>query len=215
MADIVKKSSQDIILFGRQKDIKLALQQAVVTHRLTWNKDVGQIIGGPAADVQRPKRQERILVVLFKSKERPPWKENGINPKSVDYKVPNCKKGLTYEQIKKAAPPFTWGEHRATATMSSGRQMAVYGHTKDEAVKILKSLATLSTDKITRLTVSDDIQVDPDKIKLPTKYYPCYATLLSEPTDINGMPKQGKKAYKKTRRRLDLYREPEDKSPLG
>lgn len=215
MSSIFKKSAGDIVLFGRQQQIKLAIQQSVVTNRAVFNKDVGQIIGLPAADVQRPKRQERILSILFKDKEKPPWKENNKNPKSVDYKIPNCKKGLTWEQIKRAAPPFTWGEYRATATMSSGRQMAVYGASKEEAIKMVRSLATLSTDTIVKLRTSDDVQVDPDKIKVPTRYYPCYATLMSEPTDVGGLPRQGKKAYKKTRRRLDLYREPDDKSPLG
>jgi len=214
MSKIVK-SSQDIVLFGRQKDLKLAILQAITTNRTVWNKDVGQILGLPSADVQRPRKQERILNIIFKSKEKPPWKEDGKNCKSVDYKIPNCKKGLTWQQVKKAARPFMWGEYRATATMSSGRQMAVYGSTKEEAVKVVRALAALSVDTITKLRVSDDVQVDPDKVKLPVKYYPCYATLISEPTDLAGKPKQGDKAYKKTRRRLDLYREPKDKSPLG
>ncbi|WP_414550502.1 hypothetical protein [Anabaena sp. CCY 0017] len=214
MASIVK-SSQDIVFFGRQKDIKLAILQAMANQRTIWNKDVGQIMGLPVADVQRPRRQERILNIIFKSKEKPPWKVRGENPTAASYHIPNCKKGLTWEQVRRAAAPFTWGEYRATATMSSGRQMAVYGATKEEAVKVVRLLATLSVDKITKLRVSDDVQVDPDKIKLPTRYYPCYATLISEPTDLAGKPRQGKKAYKKTRRRLDLYREPDDKTPLG
>jgi hypothetical protein len=211
----IVKSSQDIVLFGRQKDLKLALLQAVTTQRTIWNKDVGQILGLPAADVQRPRKQERILKIIFKSKPNPPWKENGKNPTVADYTIPNCKKGLTWQQIKKAAQPFTWGEYRATASMSSGRQMAVYGSSKEEATKVVRALATLSVDTIVKLRVSDDVQVEPDKIKLPTRYYPCYATLISEPTDVAGKPKQGDKAYKKTRRRLDLYREPDDKTPLA
>jgi hypothetical protein len=93
--------------------------------------------------------------------------------------------------------------------------MAVYGSSQEEAVRMVRSLSMLSTDKITRIRVSEDIQTDPDKVKKPTRYFPCYVTLLSEPTDLAGKPKQGDKAYKKTRRRLDLYREPHDKSPLG
>lgn len=214
MSKIVK-SSQDIVLFGRQKDIKLAILQAVTTQRTVWNKDIGQILGLPVADVQRPRKQERILNIIFKSKEKPPWKTNGKNPTAASYHIPNCKKGLAWEVIKKAAAPFTWGEYRATATMSSGRQMAVYGSSKEEAVKVLRSLASLSVDNIVKVRVSDDVQVEPERVKVPIRLYPCYATLISEPTDIAGKPKQGDKAYRKTRRRLDLYREPKDKSPLG
>lgn len=214
MSKIVK-SSQDIVLFGRQKDLKLSILQAIQTHRTIWNKDVGQILGLPVADAQRPKRQERILNVVYKSKEKPPWKDKGKNPTSVSYNIPYFKRGISWERLKQVFLPFTWGEYRATATMKSGRQMAIYSSTKEEGVKLLRLWATISEDEILRIRVSDDIQVEPEKIKKPTKYYPCYCTVISEPTDLDGKPKQGEKAYKKNRRRLDLYREPEDKTPLN
>lgn len=214
MSKIVK-SSQDIVLFGRQKEIKYQILQAVSTHRTIWNKDVGQILGLPVADAQRPKRQDRILNIVYKSREKPPWKINGENAKSVSYHVPYFKKGVSWGRLKQVFLPFTWGEYRATATMKSGRQMAVYCSTKEEGVKLLRLWQTISEDEILRIRVSDDIQVEPEKIKNPLRYYPCYATVISEPTDLDGKPRAGKRAYKKNRRRVDLYREPEDKSALN
>lgn len=211
----IVKSSQDIVLFGRQKELKYQILQAVQTYRTIWNKDIGQILGLPVADAQRPKRQDRILNVVFKSKEKPPWKVDGKNPTSVSCHVPYFKRGITWARLKQVFIPFTWGEFRATATMKSGRQMAVYASTKEEGPKLLRLWATISEDEILRIRVSDDVQVEPEKVKKPTKYYPCYCTIISEPTDVDGRPRQGKKAYKKNRRRLDLYREPDDKSPLN
>ncbi|HEY9804805.1 MAG TPA: hypothetical protein V6D25_31015 [Leptolyngbyaceae cyanobacterium] len=215
MSNLAKRSIQDIVLFGRQQNLKLQIIQAISTHRQIWNKDVGQIVGLPVVDAQRAKPQDRFMKILFKSRPKPPWRVNGEDPKSICYTIPNVKRGLTWEQIKLAAQPFNWGKYRATAFMSSRRQMAVYGATEEEAEKVLKLLATLSADTITNIHVSEDKSTNPQTMKISTRFYPCYATVISEPTDIQGLPRQGKKAYRRERRRLDLYREPLDKSALA
>ncbi|ACC80344.1 hypothetical protein [Nostoc punctiforme] len=209
------KSQGDIVIFGRQRDIKLAILQAISAQRQIWNKDVGQIVGMPTEDLPRAKHMDRKLVVLFKSVEKPPWRINGINPKSVDYSIPDCKQGLTYEQIKEICRAFTWGKFRCTAFLDNARQMAVYAASKEEAEEVMQRLVTLSTAQIIRLSVTEEIKVNVNQIKIATRVYPCYATLVTEPTDILGVPVGGKQAYKRRRRRLDLYRQPTDLSPLG
>ncbi len=214
MSKIVK-SPQDIVLFGRQRDLKLAILQSMANQRIVWNKDVGQIIGLPAADAISAKPQERKLEIIFKETKQPPWKIKGRYSKTIGYTIPEPKKGLTYTQIISVVQPFDWGPWRATAWLSNRRQMAVYGESRQESEKVLKKLATLSVAQIIKLHISEERISDPKFKKLPTRMFPAYATLVSEPTDIQGKPRQGDKGYKRERRRLNLYQEPADKRPLG
>lgn len=211
----IVKSSQDIVLFGRQKELKLAILQSMANQRMIWSKDVGQIVGSPAADAISAKPQERKLIICFKETKDGKTRINGRVSKLISYTVPEPKTGLTYTQIKSVAQPFTWGPWRATAFMSNRRQMAVYGVSKQECEKVLLKLATLSTVVITKLNISEEKISDPKRIKIPTRVFPAYATLVSDPTDIQGKPLQGDKAYKKQRRRLILYRDPVNNLPLG
>ncbi|MDJ0674402.1 MAG: hypothetical protein QNJ36_03200 [Calothrix sp. MO_167.B42] len=214
MSKIVK-SSQDIVLFGRQKELKLAILQSMANQRIIWSKDVGQIVGLPAADAISAKPQERKLIIAFKETKDGKTRINGRLAKLVAYTIPEPKKALTYTQIKTVTQPFTWGPWRATAFFNNRRQMAVYGVSKQECEKVLLKLATLSTASITKLHISEEKISNPKLKKIPTRVFPAYATLVSEPTDIQGKPLQGDKAYKKQRRRLILYRDPVNNLPLG
>lgn len=214
MARLVR-SQQDIVLFGKQKELKLAILQAVATSRIIWNKDVGQIVGMPIEDLPRAKHQDRKLTIQFINYPKPPWRRLRDDPKRATYTIPDVKTGLTWAEIKEVAQPFTWGKFRATALMSNNRQMAVYAESASEAEKVLRSLATLSKAHITKLTTSEEVLVDPRQQKLATRMYPAYATLVTEPTDVQGLPIEGRKAFGRKRRRLSLYTEPKDLSPLG
>ncbi|MEH1795873.1 MULTISPECIES: hypothetical protein [unclassified Nostoc] len=125
------------------------------------------------------------------------------------------KYATAYEQIKEVCRPFTWGKFRCTAFLDNGRQMAIYAASKEESEEVMGLLITLSTAQIIRMSVTEELKVNANLLKVATRVYPCYATLVTEPTDILGVPVGGKQAYKRRRRRLDLYRQPTDLSPLG
>ncbi|MBL1177826.1 hypothetical protein [Pantanalinema sp. GBBB05] len=164
-----------------------AVQSAINTHRMIHNRDVGQIVGQPAEEWIRAKPHYRQLVILFYAKERPPWRDTkGNMVKKAVYSIPDVKVGVTWQEIKTAAKPFTWGKYRATANLDNGRQMAVYGATPEEAKKVLNSLLMLSTAKILTLSVTEE-EIRPARLKKSaTKMYPVYATLLARRDSVTG-----------------------------
>jgi hypothetical protein len=96
---------ESIILSGSQTMVQQSVQNAIVAHRFIHNRDVGQIVGQPAEDWVRGGMQRRKLVIVFKSKEQPPWRNPGDQDrvKEVSYTIPEPKKGLSWNDLKKAA----------------------------------------------------------------------------------------------------------------
>lgn len=175
MADIPQKLAIPIV------------QQSINTHRLLYNRDVGEIIGQPYGDWLKARPQMRQLTILFYSRPNPPWRgRNGKYCKKANYTIPDVKRGLTWEEIKRAVPPFTWGKFRATANLDNQRQMAVYGATEAEAKKVLLKLAQLSDAKILTLSISEE-EIRPQKLKKePTMMFPAYGTFLARRNTLDG-----------------------------
>ncbi|MBW4474059.1 MAG: hypothetical protein KME45_27345 [Stenomitos rutilans HA7619-LM2] len=164
-----------------------AIQQTINTQRLLYNRDVGEVIGTPAASMGRANFQLRQLVIVFQTRPEPPWVElTGKRCKRVEVQIPDLKVGVSWEDIKTAANPYDWGRFRATANMNNRRQMAVYGATAQEAETKLRKLALLSTSDILTLSISEE-QERPEKLKKrPTRVYPTYATLINRHNTIDG-----------------------------
>jgi hypothetical protein len=162
------------------------IQSTLNTHRLLYNRDVGEIVGQPYGDWVKTAVQMRSLNIVFQSRERPPWRHtNGKRCKVASCTIPDLKKGVTWEQIKKAAAPFTWGKCRATANMDNRRQMVVYGATPQEAKKKLLQLATLSEAKILTISLSEE-ELRPTTLKKdPTMLFPSYGTLLARKNSLD------------------------------
>lgn len=185
-----------------------AVQTAINTHRMIHNRDMGQIIGQPAEDWIRAKPHYRQLVILFYAKERPPWVDStGKVVKKAVYSIPDVKTGVTWQEIKNAARPFTWGRFRATANLDNGRQTAVYGGSPEEAKKVLNSLMALSTAKILTLSVTEE-EIRPTRLKKsPTKMYPVYGTLLARRDSVTGrgLPTLDNRVLSEREVRFDLW----------
>jgi hypothetical protein len=209
---------ENVIITGPQELVKQNIQTAITTHRLIYNRDVGAIVGQPAEDWVRGGIQRRKLVIVFKSRKEPPWRVTGESTKEISYTIPEPKTGLSWQELKTAAKHWTWGRFRATANLENGRQMAVYGATKEEAEEKLRELKTLTSLEILTLSVSEERDRHPNLRKSPTRMYPAYATLLirrstaqnSGVTDLSG------RNYREENFRIELWpdSQPEGVTPL-
>lgn len=206
-----------IVLAGPQQVVQQQIDQTIATHRMVWNRDLGQIVGIPVEDFPRARHQDRKLVVVFKDKESPPYRTSEGRSREVHYSVPDARRGLTWAELKLAAKRFTWGPFRATAVLNNNRQMAVYGVSPAEAEAQLRSLLQLSTAELVTLSVSEEKIRSPAQVKRPRLMYPAYATLVTAPNDFQGRPIGGTTAYRRERRRILLWTdtEPDDLGSLG
>lgn len=170
---------EKIVLVGGQDVLKNTIQTTLAQHRLIYNRDVGMIVGEPAADSLKARPHQRKLTIVFRGTDRPPWRQkNGDYFQSVTATIPDPKSGLTWNQIKRAAKPYNWGPYRCTAQLTNGRQMAVYGATAQEAEEKLKDLLDLSNCEISTLGITQQKDRNPRLKKTPTRVYPYVASLL-------------------------------------
>jgi hypothetical protein len=168
-----------IVLVGAQDTIKSTVQTTLAQHRLIYNRDVGLIVGEPAADSLKARPHQRKLTIVFRGTDRPPWrKQNGAAIQSVTLTIPDPKPGLSWNQIKRAAKPYNWGPFRCTAQLTNGRQMAVYGSSAQEAEDKLRDLLALSTCEISTLGITQQKDRNPRLKKTPTRVFPYAASLL-------------------------------------
>lgn len=189
------RSTETYAFTGPQTLVQSAVQTTLNNFRTIHNRDVGQIVGQPAEDWYRARPQRRKLTIVFKELERPPYRlSNGRQPKQASYSIPEPKPNLSWERIKTAARPYTWGKFRATANLTNGRQMAVYGGSAQEAENKLRDLLDLSTCEISTLSISEEKERNPRLRKEATRLYPSTGCLLvrrasvdtSGRTDIDG-----------------------------
>ncbi|HEY9696756.1 MAG TPA: hypothetical protein V6D10_05805 [Trichocoleus sp.] len=197
---------------GKRELLKEEIQSVIHGYRNTYNKDIGQIVGLPAQDWYRAQPHRRKITIIFKDKEKPPWRHpNGGGCKTATYTIPEAKAGLSWSQIKGAASTYDWGKFRATANLKSGRQMAVYGASAREAEKKLKQLLQLSTDEIVSLTTSEEKERNPKLRKDQTRMYPAFVTyLVRRPsTDMQGRTDLEGNTWDSEHKRFELWTETE------
>lgn len=210
-----RKPDEFIVVTGPQELAKQSLETTLNQHRFIHNRDLGQLVGQPIQDYIRSGIQLRKLTYVFKSKKAPPW----IAPpgesyiKEVSYTIPEVEMGLTWNELKVAGRPWVWGGCRATANMTNGRQMAVYGATPQEAEDKLRELATLTTLDILTISVSEEKDRAANLKKRPTRMYPAYAMLLvRRPNyDNNGIKDLSGQTYDEDLVRIDLW--PDEEPP--
>lgn len=210
-----RKPDEFIVITGPQELAKQSIETTLNQHRFIHNRDLGQLVGQPIQDYIRSGVQRRKLTMVFKSKESPPWVappgEDYI--KEVSYTIPEVEMGLTWNELKVAGRTWMWGACRATANMSNGRQMAVYGATPAEAEEKLRELATLSTLDILTISVSQEGDRHINLRKRPTRMYPAYAMLLvRRPNyDNKGIADLSGQTYDEELVRIDLW--PDEEPP--
>ena len=178
---------ETLYLEGPEKLVKQQAITALNTHRLVYNRDVGQVVGQPAGDWYRAGFQRRQATIVFRSVAEPPWRNSdGSRVTEASYSIPDCKAGVSWAELQAACRPYQWGPHRATAKLDNGRQMAVYGATDQEAENALERLLRLSTANIVALNTSEEKRRNPKLKKYPTQVYPAFATLLVRVPSVDG-----------------------------
>ncbi|NET38881.1 MAG: hypothetical protein F6K19_44035 [Cyanothece sp. SIO1E1] len=147
---------EKVFLQGPQNHLYTQITNTLANHRLVHNRDLGQLVGQPVADWYRASFQRRKLTIVFRDKPTPPWRhEDGSRVREATYSIPDAQVGLTWAKIKLRAKPYVWGKFRATANLSNGRQMAVYGGSGPIAQDKLEDLLALSTAELLSLNISD------------------------------------------------------------
>jgi hypothetical protein len=175
-----RKKEEQLILQAASNDLETETLSTLNNYRLIANRDVGQIVGQPAEDYLSAKPLRRQLtIILKKGKKEPPWRINSKNCKDVTVTIPDVVVGLSWQRIKDACKPYTWGKFRATANLDNGRQMAIYASNKSEAERVLKRFLTLSTANPLSISVTEEVEKKNIALKKePVTVYPAYATLL-------------------------------------
>lgn len=203
-----RRKTEQLVLSGTQADLEEEVITTLNNYRLIANRDVGQIVGMPADDFLSAKPMRRQLTIVFKTKKEPPWvMPDGKKAKEYVVTVPDADLGLTWSKIKLAAKSYTWGKFRATAHLDNGRQMVVYGASKNEAEKTLRRMVELSTAKILALNVTEEVEKKNINLKKePKTVYPAYATLLvRRPTTGEGRNFADNTKLAEERIRIDLW----------
>lgn len=202
---------EEVVVFaGPQALVEQNIDTALAEHQLINNRDVGQIIGFPEESNPRAERLTRSLIVTFKEKAAPPWMVDGRRAKDIQYTISDLRRGLTWQEIKAATRRYTWGKFRATALLDNRRQMAIYGVSPDEAESQLRSLLTLSTARISTLSIGEEKIRDPLYVKRPTLMYPAYATLILSPAQRGLTTPESRPTRKHVRIELWHQEEPDD-----
>lgn len=203
---------ENLILRGPQTLIQQGVQAALVSHQLVHNRDIGQIVGQPAGDWFRAGVQRRSLTIRYKNKDAPPWVlPNDERIKEVTITIADCRLGLTWNEIKAIARPFTWGKFRATANLDNGRKLKVNGATEGEAVTTLRRFAQLQTAEILTLNVTEERDRHVSLIKRPEQMYAAYATLLvrRQVAGDSGLTELNGQSWRNQMTRIDLWQDTE------
>ena len=194
-----------------------AIQQTINTHRLLYNRDMGQYVGLPMEEYLKAQPQTLRIVVQFFSVPSPPWVAKGDRKLTkVTLTIPDIKKSaLDWERIKAAcggANGYLWGRFRAIASLSNGRSVHVYGGSEQEAETRLKALLELSNATILTLSLGEQqkegvVRLRPQLYKETVRVYPAYFTILNREEFLD--PTKGKaskrQSFRDKRGRIDLW----------
>lgn len=172
-----------------QKLLIPTLQQTINTHRMLYNRDVGQVIGQPTDDYLKANPQSlRITIKLF-SVQFPPFVDRGFGRfVEAQITIPDVKRSaLDWSKIKAAVGGrngYMWGRFKATANLNNGRQLACYGGSKQEAEERVRACLTLSNAEILTINVTEEVkegerQINESLYKESTRIYPAYFTILN------------------------------------
>ncbi|MEG4396476.1 hypothetical protein [Microcoleus sp. BROC3] len=171
-----------IILSGPEAVLRPTIVNVLATHQMLGNRDVGVLINGtPTDEYITPSVQERSLFIEFREKIAPPWRmPSGKRVRCREITIPDVKRGLTWEEIKRAAKQYTSGQRLVTARLNNGRQVQCYASTENEGLQKIKELLVLSTAEILPNGARDSGYTDPTprRRSLPYLVYPTKAVLV-------------------------------------
>ncbi|MEH2381135.1 MAG: hypothetical protein V7K27_19985 [Nostoc sp.] len=186
---VLAGKGEKIVLAVNRTNYKAIVSQVIANRNLIENRDIGDFVGYPVEDYVRAKSQTIKLTVFFFNFKTPPFRErNGFRFVRATYNISDVNKAkLDWLTIKNACggvEGYTWGRFRATANLSNGRQMQVYGADKEIAANMMHSLAAFSTAKILTLTVAEEkkegVRAENKRMyKEDTRVFPAYFSVLN------------------------------------
>ncbi|MEH1895620.1 MAG: hypothetical protein V7K94_10040 [Nostoc sp.] len=187
--EIVLAGKEKIVLAVNRTNYKSVVSQVIANRNLIENRDIGDFVGSPVEDYVRAKVETIKLSVFFFNFKQPPFKERqGFRFVRATYNIPDANRAkLDWLSIKNAcggADGYSWGRFRATANLSNGRQMQVYGGSDETATNMLRALAAFSTAKILTLTVAEEKKEgrraeNQRMYKETTRVYPAFFSVLN------------------------------------
>lgn len=167
-----------VVLAGTQEQLIPQVQGILSTKRTLDGKDVGEIAAVPIYEVISPQTSRYTLTIHYSEFDMPPLTRNGRRGKSVRLKTSDSELGISFNQLKIAFKPYTWGGLRATTHLDNGRQLAVYGINETECNDITRSLLSFTSAEPTRTIYTDVNSGQPVNMrKSPTRMYPYKATM--------------------------------------
>ena len=187
--EIVLAGKEKIVLAVNRTNYKSVVSQVVANRNLIENRDIGDFVGYPVEDYVRAKPETIKLTVFFFNFKTPPFTQKaGFRFVRATYNIPDVDKAkLDWLTIKNACggnEGYTWGRFRATANLSNGRQMQVYGGSEEIAANLMRTLAEFSTAKILTLTVAEEKKQgrraeNQRMYKETTRVYPGFFSVLN------------------------------------
>lgn len=189
-----------IVVAGREQNVRSTITNALVTHQLVTNRDIGQIVGMPANEqmLQQAPTTTLTLRLIYYPVSSPPFTETSMLSRGIDspwvsteIKIPFINPiQLDWNKIKLACGGKNGrlkGRYRCYGYLA-GRKIEVYGASENEAQSWLLDLASLSEAKDTltgigftrrrRLATASNSSLSEqfDTVRV----YPAYAIILSQ-----------------------------------
>jgi hypothetical protein len=181
-----------IVLSGREAVLGPNIVSVLATHQMFGNRDVGVLINGsPTDEYIRPGVVERRMIIEFKEKPTPPWvMPDGKRARKRQITIFDIKRGLTWEEVKLAAKPYSSGQILVTAQLDNKQQMQANGATANAALRKIEELLKLSTAELLPNGVRESSYVEPTSRRQAQPYivYPSKAVLVwkKKSTDLSG-----------------------------
>jgi hypothetical protein len=181
-----------IVLSGREAVLGPNIVSTLATHQMFRNRDVGVLINGsPTDEYIRPGVVERRLIIEFKEKPTPPWvMPDGKRARKRQITIFDIKRGLTWEEVKLAAKPYSSGQTLITAQLDNKQQMQAYGATANAALRKIEELLKVSTAELLPKGARESSYVEATarRQKLPYIVYPSKAVLIwkRKSSDLTG-----------------------------
>jgi hypothetical protein len=154
-------------------------QQTINFHRMIHNQDIGQFVGEPFSEgYQAALPQQRKLVLVFREKDKPPYRPLGKDGKLIQISIPDLKPSASWRDVKALCDSYVWGDCYATGKLANRRSITVWAASQALAVRKVKAFATLSTQKLVSINSGKEEEKDIRLLKKPRQIYPAYCTLL-------------------------------------
>lgn len=195
MANLARRSGEKLLVSVDSHTWKQTISDALVYRKIIETRDVADIVAMPVEDYLksryiRGQPLKRKLSIYFFSVPEPPFrKQAGFPFVRTVCNIPDVKREVLDWNIIKTAcggnNGYRWGRFRATANLSNGRKMAVYGSSESSAELQLRAFAKLSEANITALIVSEEKREglraeNKTLFKASTRVYPGYFTFINE-----------------------------------